>query len=209
MTITLCPHCQMRILPRPDGTCPSCNGLIAQTEAPPPSKSYGAVIKRAAKPAERKKAAAKTARPRPPAPPSARDIETLYQDYHQTAVEVRRESVRSFTPYLIGGIVLCVVSILLSFTTWDQVQGIDVAKISEPSTATWLLIWIGVILLLGSILLGAIKGGQWGKTLVRDIAQDRVGFPEFYKAFTRRVWPKEGMVSGPALEKFLKIVGKK
>lgn len=207
MTITTCPHCQMRVLPRPDGTCPSCNGVIAQTEATPPSRTSGAVVKRSAKPVEKKKAAVKNARPRPPAPSSTRDIEMLYTDYHQTAVEVRRESVRAFYPYLIGGIVLCVVCVILSFTTWDQVLKETMTR--QPSTASWVLIWLGVGLLLGSILLGAIKGDQWGNVLVRDIAQDRAGFPEFYKAFKKRFWPKEGMVSGPALEKFKTIIGKK
>jgi hypothetical protein len=200
----------MRILPRPDGTCPSCNGLVARKEAPPPAKPSGAVIKRSTKVVEREKAApVKASRARTPAASGSRDVETLFTDYHQTAVEVFKESVRAFYPYLIGGIVLCVVCVLLSYTTWDQVTGIDVAVTRKPSTATWILVWLGVALLLGSILLGALKGDQWGNILVRDLAQDRAGFPEFYKAFKKRFWPKEGIVSGPALEKFKKIIGKK
>lgn len=204
MTITTCPHCRMRVLPRPDGTCPSCNGLVGQAEpAPRPS---AAVIKRASKPAARKKAPAKAARPRPSAPPKARDVEALYLEYHQTAVGVRRETVRAFLPHLVGGVVLCAVCVGLSFFTWEEVLRVEMER--QPSTASWVLIWTGVLLLLGSALLGAIRGHQWGKTLVRDLAQDRAGFPDFYKAFAGRVWPKEGMVTGPAYDKFLAILGK-
>jgi hypothetical protein len=200
----------MRILPRPDGTCPSCNGLVAQKEAPAAPKTSGAVIKRSAKTAERKKApAAGAVRSRAPASSGARDVETQYTEYRQTAVEVFRESLRAFYPYLIGGIVLAAVCVALSFAVWDQVSGIDVAVTRRPSTATWILIWLGVALLLGSILLGVLKGFQWGNVLVRDLAQDRTGFPEFYRAYLRRFWPKDEMVSGPALAKFLKIIGKK
>jgi hypothetical protein len=209
MTITLCPHCQMRVLPKPDGTCPSCNGLIAQTDAPPPSKVSSAVAKQAAKAAERKKAAPKSAaaRSRPPAPPSTREIPALYQDYQQTAVEVRRGVMRKFISYLVGGILLCAVSAGVSFFTWDEVFVDNLAR--RPSTASWVLIWLGVVLLLGSIVLGAVKSEQWGNARVRDIAQDRAGYPEFYKAYKKRYWPKEGMISGPAYEKFLTLVGKK
>jgi uncharacterized Zn finger protein (UPF0148 family) len=208
MTITTCPHCHMRVLPRSDGTCPSCNGLIAQTESPPAPKASGVVIKKRAAPppkkAARKKAAAKRAPSRKPAPPKAREVETLYQEYHRTALEVRRESIRTFLPYLIGGAILCAICTILNFFTWEEVLKADVVR--RPSTVSWILIWTGVILLLGSALLGAIKGVQQGRALVRDIAQERAGFPEFYKAFIGRVWPKDGKISGPAYEKFLDII---
>lgn len=208
MTITTCPHCHMRVLPRSDGTCPSCNGLVAQTEAPPAPKASGVIIKKRSAPppkkTARKKAAAKSAPSRKPAPPKAREVEALYQEYHRTALEVRRESVQAFLPYLIGGVILCAVCIILNFLTWEKVLKVDV--VSRPSTASWILIWTGVILLIGSALLGAVKAVQHGRTLVRDIAQERAGFPEFYKAFIGRVWPKEGKISGPAYDKFLAII---
>jgi uncharacterized Zn finger protein (UPF0148 family) len=207
MPITTCPHCHMRIWPRPDGSCPSCNGLITQTEAPAPaSKSSAAVIKRAAKAADKKKTASRAAKP--PAPPSAREIEPLYQDYLQTAKDVRQSSLRVFYPYLALGIAVAVVGIVISFFTWQQ-KVADVGFTGVPSPLSWVLIWGGIVVCLGLIVLGAIKGDQWGLIQAREIAKDRIGFPEFYKAFVKRFWPKEGMITGPVLNKFLVFLGKK
>ena len=207
MPITTCPHCNMRIWPKPDGSCPSCNGLISQAEAPAPAgKSSAAVIKRAPKTTDRKKAASRAARP--PAPPSAREIEPLYQDYLQTAKDVRQGSLRVFYPYLATGIAVAVVLIAASFFTWQEKLVVLTMK-PQPVPLTWVLIWSGIVLCLGIIVLGSFKGDQWGLVQARDIARDRMGFPEFYKAFLKRVWPKEGMIAGPVLDKFLGILGKK
>ncbi len=207
MPITTCPHCHMRIWPRPDGTCPSCNGLITQTEAPAPAlKSSAAVIKRAAKAAEKKKTSSRSAKP--PAPPSARDIQPLYQDYLRTAKDVRRSVLRVFYPYLAAGIAVAAVGIAVSFLTWQE-KVADVGFKFVPSPLSWVLIWGGVVIGLGLILLGAVKGDQWGLVQAREIAKDRTGFPEFYRAYVNRFWPKEGMVTGPELAKFLTFVGKK
>jgi hypothetical protein len=207
MPITTCPNCHMRIWPRPDGSCPSCNGLITQTEAPAPaSKSTAAVIKRAAKAADKKKTASRAAKP--PAPPSAREIEPLYQDYLQTAKDVRQNALRVFYPYLALGIAVAVVGIAVSFFTWQQ-KVADVGFKFVPGPLSWVLIWGGIAVCLGLIVLGAIKGDQWGLVQAREIAKDRTGFPEFYRAFVKRFWPKEGMITGPALEKFLTFLGKK
>jgi hypothetical protein len=197
----------MRIWPRPDGTCPSCNGLITQTEAPAPaSKSSAAVIKRAAKAAEKKKSTSRSSRP--PAPHSARDIEPLYQDYLQTAKDVRRSALRVFYPYLASGIAVAVIGIVVSFFTWQE-QLVEFTKKPQPVPLTWVLIWGGVFIGLGLIVLGAIKGDQWGLVQAREIAKDRIGFPEFYRAYVKRFWPKEGMITGPALDKFLIFLGRK
>jgi hypothetical protein len=207
MPITTCPHCHMRIWPRPDGSCPSCNGLITQTEAPAPaSKSAAAVIKRAAKSADKKKTASRAAKP--PAPPSAREIEPLYWDYLETAKDVRQSSLRVFYPYLALGIAVAVVGVAISFLTWQQ-KVADVGFTRVPSPMTWVLVWGGIAIGLGLIVLGALKGDQWGLAQAREIAKDRTGFPEFYKAFVKRFWPKEGMITGPALNKFLTFLGKK
>jgi len=207
MTITTCPHCQMRILPRPDGTCPSCNSLVAQTEAPPPSKPSGAVVKRAAKPSERRKTAPKAGRSRPPAATSSREIEGVYREYHQTAKDVRTGSVRVLYRYLLAGIAIGVVSILISFLAWNQVLS-GLTLVRQPSTASWVLIWFGIVVILGSLVLGAIKGEERGKARVRDIAQEWGGFPDFYKRYQKRYWPKDGMPAGPVYDKFLTILGK-
>jgi uncharacterized Zn finger protein (UPF0148 family) len=202
MPITTCPHCHMRIWPRPDGSCPSCNGLITQTEASAPaSKSSSAVIKRSAKAANRKKTASRAAKP--PAPPSAREIEPLYRDYLQTAKDVRQSALRVFYPYLALGIVLAVVCIILSFFTWQSELSVDLTLKPQPVPLTWVLIWGGIVVCLGLIVLGAFKGDQWGLVQARELAKDRTGFPEFYKAFIKRFWPKEEMITGPALKKFL------
>jgi hypothetical protein len=209
MPITTCPHCQMRIWPRPDGTCPSCNGLITQTEALTPSpKSSAAVIKRTAKGAARRKTASQTVRTGPLAPPSTREIEPVYQDYLQTAKDVRKGSVRVFYPFLIIGIFIAAICIAVSFLTWEETLVVDVIK-PQPVPLTWVLIWAGIVIGFGIIVLGAIKGDQWGFAQARDIAQDRTGFPEFYKAFLKRYWPKEGMITGPVLAKFLSFLGGK
>jgi len=207
MPITTCPHCHMRIWPRPDGTCPSCNGLITQTEAPAPaSKSSAAVIKRAAKAAEKKKTTSRSSKP--PAPPSARDIEPLYQDYLQTAKDVRQSALRVFYPYLGVGIAVAVLCIAVSFFTWQQKLA-DIGFTRVPSPLSWVLVWGGIVVCLGLIVLGAVKGDQWGLVQAREIAKDRTGFPEFYRAYVKRFWPKEGMPAGPALDKFLIFLGRK
>jgi uncharacterized Zn finger protein (UPF0148 family) len=206
MPITTCPHCHMRIWPRPDGTCPSCNGLITQTEAPAPASKSTAVIKRAAKAAEKKKTTSRSSKT--PAPPSARDLEPLYQDYLQTAKDVRQNALRVFYPYLAAGIAVAVVAIAVSFFTWQE-QLVEFTKKPLPVPLTWVLIWGGVIIGLGLIVLGAIKGDQWGLVQAREIAKDRIGFPEFYRAYVKRFWPKEGMITGPVLDKFLIFLGRK
>lgn len=212
MTITTCPHCQMRIIPRPDGTCPSCNGLIAQTDSPPPSpKMSAAVIKRAAKTPERKQPAAKAAkavRSARPAPPNTKEIEPIYQDYLQITKDVRKGALRIFYPYLALGIVIAVVCIVISFFTWQEQLDVFTLKV-QPVPLTWVLIWGGIVVGLGVIVLGAFKGDGWGLAQAREIAKGRIGFPDFYKAFLKRFWPKEGTPTGPALDKLLTILGKK
>src|SRR4030042_2082371 len=124
MTIPTCPHCQMRIIPRTDGTCPSCNGLVAQKDAPPPStKATAGIIKHAAKTSERKPPApkaGKAVRSAPSAAPKAKEIESLYQEYLQTTKEVRQGARRVFYRYLALGIVIAAVSIVVSFFTWHH-----------------------------------------------------------------------------------------
>jgi uncharacterized Zn finger protein (UPF0148 family) len=212
MTITTCPHCQMRVIPRPDGTCPSCSGLIAQTESPPsPPRTSAAVIKRTAKTAERKSPAsksAKAARSAPPAPPSAKDVEPLYQEYLQITKDVRKGARRVFYPYLALGIAVAVVCIAVSFLTWQE-KLVGFALKSQPVPLTWVLIWGGIFAGLVLIVVGAIRGDRWGLSQAREIAKERIGFPEFYKAFLKRLWPKEGMPVGPAFDKLLTMLGKK
>jgi F0F1-type ATP synthase membrane subunit c/vacuolar-type H+-ATPase subunit K len=197
----------MRIWPRPDGSCPSCNGLIAQADiAPRPAKTSAAIIKRAAKETGRRKTAARKGRSAPPSPPSEREMEPVYLDYLQTARDVRRGSLRVFYPYLAVGIIIAVACIALSFATWQE-QLVVFTKELQPVPFTWVLIWGGIVSCLGCIVLGAVQGDRWGSAQAREIAKDRSGFPEFYKAFLRRYWPKEGMISGTAFAKFLLFLG--
>jgi hypothetical protein len=176
-------------------------------EARPPSpKSTAAVIKRTAKKTARRKTASKKGRSAAPPSPTPREIESVYQDYLQTAKEVRRGSLRVFLPYLVIGIVIAITCIISSFFTWGEKLGIDRLE-RAPTPFTWVLIWGGILICLGLIVLGAFTGDQWGHVQAREIAKDRVGFPEFYRAFLKRFWPKEGMVTGSAYEKFLKFIG--
>jgi hypothetical protein len=206
-SITTCPHCHMRVLPRPDGTCPSCNGLINETEAPAPLKRSAAIVKSAPKSAARKKAGAKSGRAAPSAPLSAKEIEPVYRDYLQTAKDIWRMSVRAVNPYLIGGLVIFLALVGISFATWqpDLVE----PKIRAPGPTTWLLILIGFILLVALIVIGFLQGNRRGNVEIRDLAREKPGLPAFYRAFLRRYWPKEDMISGPALDKFLAMIGKK
>jgi uncharacterized Zn finger protein (UPF0148 family) len=32
MNITTCPYCKMKVIPKEDGTCPSCQSIISQKE---------------------------------------------------------------------------------------------------------------------------------------------------------------------------------
>ncbi len=126
----------------------------------------------------------------------------------QTAKDVRRSVLRVFYPYLAAGIAVAAVGIAVSFLTWQE-KVADVGFKFVPSPLSWVLIWGGVVIGLGLIVLGAVKGDQWGLVQAREIAKDRTGFPEFYRAYVKRFWPKEGMVTGPELAKFLTFVGKK
>jgi uncharacterized Zn finger protein (UPF0148 family) len=212
MTITTCPHCQMRVIPRPDGTCPSCNGLIGQTESPPSApRASTTVIKRTAKTASRRQSESKggkASRSTPPAPPSAKEIEPLFQEYLQITKDVRKGAQRVFYPYLALGIAVPAVCIAVSFLTWQE-KLVGFALKPQPVPLTWVLIWGGIAAGLGVIVLGAVKGDRWGLAQAREIAKDRAGFPEFYKAFLKRTWPKAGLPVGPAFDKLLKILGKK
>jgi hypothetical protein len=197
----------MRVWPRPDGTCPSCNGLITHWESPPPPKPSSAVIKRPPKAADRKKSVSRTGRSAASST-AVRDIEPVYQDYLQTAKEVRQGTLGVFYRYLAGGIAFAVVCIIVSFLTWQE-KLVEFTKKLQPVPLTWVLIWCGIVVGIGIVVLGAFQGDHWGHVQAREIAKDRIGFADFYRAFLKRSWPKEGMISGPMLDTFLVFIGRK
>ena len=63
MNFSICPNCKMRVLPKADGTCPSCQAILSPIKTPSgsikPRKSSAAAaaLKQAASPAVRKKTA--------------------------------------------------------------------------------------------------------------------------------------------------------
>jgi hypothetical protein len=207
MRITTCPNCQMRVLPKPDGTCPSCYALIPQEGAVPAPKPSVPISKKETKTAGRKRAAPKPARPVASAAPSNQSAEQTFADYLKTAQDILNGSLRAGLPYLLAGVFLAIGCFVISRLTWESVY-LD-TMVQKPSTLSWVFFWLGIASILGSALLGALKGNQWGKIQIREIVRTRMGFPEFYKAYVRRYWPKIGMPIGPAYDTFLTMIGKK
>jgi hypothetical protein len=207
MRITTCPNCQMRVVPKPDGTCPSCYALIPQEGAAPVPKQSVSTSKKETKAAGRKKSAPKESRPVLPGAPGKLSPEQIYGDYSKTARDVWNGSLRAGLPYLLGGVVLAIGCFVASRLTWEWVY--LEKQVQRPSTESWVFFWLGIAFILGSLVLGAIKGDQWGKIQIREIVRTRTGFPEFYKAYQKRSWPKIGMPSGPAYDTFLTMIGKK
>jgi hypothetical protein len=188
-SITTCPHCHMRVLPRPDGSCPSCNGLIKETDSPAPVKrTAAATVKPGPKGAARRKSGTRAGRAASSSAPSAKEIEPVY-------------------PYLIAGIILFLAMVAVSFTTWQQ--DLVEPQVRAPGPTTWLLILIGFVVMIALIVVGLLQGNRLGNLEIRDLAQEKPGLPAFYRAYVRRAWPKEGMISGPALDKFLTMLGNK
>jgi hypothetical protein len=207
-SITTCPHCHMRVLPRPDGSCPSCNGLIKETDSPAPVKrTAAATVKPGPKGAARRKSGTRAGRAASSSAPSAKEIEPLYEAYRSTAVDIWQMSVRAVYPYLIAGIILFLAMVAVSFTTWQQ--DLVEPQVRAPGPTTWLLILIGFVVMIALIVVGLLQGNRLGNLEIRDLAQEKPGLPAFYRAYVRHAWPKEGMISGPALDKFLTMLGNK
>jgi hypothetical protein len=207
MRITTCPNCQMRVVPKPDGTCPSCYALIPQEGAAPAPKPSVSISKKETKAAGRKRPTPKETRPFLPGVPGNQSAEQIYGDYSKTARDVWNGSLRTGLPYLLTGVLLAIVCFVISRLTWEWVY--LETQIQRPSALSWMFFWLGIAAILGSVLLGALKGDQWGKVQIREIVRTRTGFPEFYKAYQKRYWPKSGIPAGPAYDTFLSAIGKK
>jgi len=198
----------MRVIPKADGTCPSCYAVIPPEGTPPVVKAAAAPAKKEAKAAGRKKPAAKEARTAAASAPAAQSPDQIYADYFQTALDIWRGSLRVFLlPYFLTGVILGVVSIIASRFTWEQVV-LD-TMVQRPSSLSWLLFWLGIALVLVLAGVGILKADQWAKVQIREIVRTLTGFPDFYRAYRKNYWPKTGMPAGEAYDTFLSIIGKK
>lgn len=208
MRITTCPNCQMRVIPKADGTCPSCYAVIPQEEAAPVAKAIAAPAKKETKATGRRKPAAKEVRASPSSALAAQSPDQIYADYYQTALDIWQGSLRVFLlPYFLTGVILGVVSFVASRFAWEEVV-LDTV-VQRPSTLSWVLFWLGIAFVLVLAVVGILKADEWAKIQIRDIVHSRTGFPEFYKAYRKNYWPKTGMPSGEAYDTFLSIIGKK
>jgi hypothetical protein len=206
MSITVCPHCKMRIIPKQDGTCPSCFAVLTQEEMAGPPRPSGILPKKGPKTAGRKKASV-AKRTAADLPSSARvsNTEHLYWDYRQTAEDVWKGSLRAAFPYHLCGLLIGFASFALSFLTWERVY---IGSQRTPSSASWIFLWLGVISIFVFLLIGIFKANQWSHSKIRDLVHIRPGFQEFYKSFLRRNWPKDALAAAPKLDQFLAIIGK-
>jgi hypothetical protein len=194
----------MRVIPKADGTCPSCYAVIPPEGTAPAAKVAASTAKKGTKAAGRKKPAAKAARPSLPA---AQSPDLIFEDYFQTALDIWRGSLRVFLfPYFLTGVILSVICFVVSRLTWDWVS-LD-TMVLQPSTLSWILLWLGIALILASAVVGILKADQWAKIQIREIVRTRTGFPDFYKAYRKRYWPKTGMPAGEAYDTFLTIIEK-
>jgi hypothetical protein len=208
MRITTCPNCEMRVIPKADGTCPSCYAVIPPEGTAPAVKVAAAPAKKESKAAARKKPAAKAAQSTPPAAPAAASPDLIYEDYFQTAFAIWRGSLRVFLfPYFLTCVILGVVLIVVSRLTWEEVA--HDTMVLQPSSMTWVLLWLGIAVVLVSAMVGVLKADQWAKIQIREIVRTRTGFPDFYKAYRKNYWPKTGMPAGEAYDTFLAVIGNK
>jgi hypothetical protein len=208
MRITTCPNCQMRVLPKADGTCPSCYAVIPAEGAMPVTKAPAAPVKKETKTAGKKKPAAKSARASLPTASPAQSPDQIYEEYLQTALEIWRGSLRVFLfPYFVSGAILGIACFILSRLTWEMVP--LETMVLQPSSLSWVLFWLGIGIILASAVIGFFKADQWAKVQIRDIVHTRTGFPDFYKAYRKNYWPKTGMPAGDAYDTFLSLIGKK
>jgi hypothetical protein len=201
----------MRVIPKADGTCPSCYAVIPPEGTAPAAKVSAAPIKKESKAAGRKKPAAKAARSSAsaaPAAPAAQSPDLIYDDYFQTALAIWRGSLRVFLfPYFLTGVILSAVLFVVSRLTWDWV--VQDTRVLQPTSSSWILFWLGIAAILVSAVVGILKADQWAKIQIREIVHTRTGFPDFYKAYRKNHWPKTGMPAGAAYDTFLAIIGKK
>jgi hypothetical protein len=182
--------------------------VIPQEGTAPAVKVSAAPAKKETKAAGRKKPAAKAARSSLPSAPAAQSPDLIYEDYLKTALDIWRGSLRVFLlPYFLAGAILGVVCFVVSRLSWEWV--IRDTKVLQPSTLSWILLWLGIALILVSAVVGILKADQWAKIQIRDIVRTRTGFPDFYKAYRKRYWPKTGMPAGEAYDTFLSIIGRK
>jgi hypothetical protein len=208
MRITTCPNCEMRVIPKADGTCPSCYAVIPPEGTAPAVKVAAAPAKKETKAVARKKPAAKAVRSAPSAAPVAQSPDLIYGDYFNTALDIWRGSLRVFLfPYFLAGVILGVVCFVASRLTWEWV--VHDTQVLQPSSMSWVLLWLGIAVVLTSAVVGILKADQWAKIQIREIVRTRTGFPDFYKAYRKNYWPKTGMPSGEAYDKFLVIIGAK
>ena len=171
MPITTCPHCHMRIWPRPDGTCPSCNGLITQTEATAPaSKSSAAVIKRAAKAADKKKTASR----------SSKASGSAQRAGYRTALPGLPADGQGRAPKCLARFLSLPRGGDRRRRSLHRRQLLHLAAESGgyrlqarvPGPLSWVLIWGGIVVCLGLIVLGADQGRSMG---ARPGPRDRQG----------------------------------
>ncbi len=208
MRIVTCPNCQMRVIPKADGTCPSCYAMIPPEGTPPVVKTAATPAKKDSKAAGRKKPAAKESRGASVSAPAAQSPDQIYAEYFRTALDIWRGSLRVFLlPYFLTGVILGVVSIIASRFTWEQV--VLETLVQRPSSLSWVLLWLGIVFILVMAVVGILKADQWAKVQMREIVRTQTGFPDFYKAYRKNSWPKTGMPSGESYDTFLSIIGRK
>jgi hypothetical protein len=207
MSITVCPHCKMRIIPKQDGTCPSCFAILTPEEIVKTPQPAEIPPKKGAKAASRRKSAGgKKAAAELPSAHRAPDAEQLYWEYRQTAEEVWKGSLRASIPYYLAGILTGVAFFLLSYLTWERIY---VSSPRAPSQASWIFFWLGIIAIFIFALVGIFKGNQWSHAKIRELVHFRPGFQKYYGAFLRRNWPKDPLAAEPKVEPFLAMIGKK
>jgi hypothetical protein len=206
MSITVCPHCKMRIIPKQDGTCPSCFAILTQEEIAGPPRPTGILPKKGPKTAARKKTAGgKKSAADLPAGNRIPEAEQLYWEYRQTAEEVWKGSLRASIPYYAAGILIGIALFMISYFTWERVY---VSSPLAPSQSSWIFFWLGIISIFIFVLVGIIKGSEWSHAKIRELVHLRPGFQKFYGAFLRRNWPKDPLTVAPMLDQFLTMIGK-
>ena len=195
----------MRVLPKADGTCPSCYAVIHPEETATVAKPVAAPVKKETKASGRKKLAVKAARSAASPAPAAQSPDQTYAEYSQTALEIWRGSLRVFLlPYFLIGVILGIASIIASRFAWEWVV-LD-TQVNRPSSLSWVLFWLGIAFVLVLAVVGILKADEWAKIQIREIARTDTGFPDFYRAYRKNYWPKTGMPSGAAYDTFLSII---
>ena len=232
MSIVTCPKCKMRVIPKPDGTCPSCQAVIGQK--PPPD--HPVRVKQPPADISLEQQEKITGGKKPPVEKVDIDIKETYHAYIQKANEItRRSTLNILVPFLAVAILILLGRPLVNNYLAPKLAWAEIDKKYSPNTDLMLGLpqvqaelyavtlrlkgkvdfW-GGILAIPFPILGLILTQRRMSQEATRAGRSMRGFKAFFQrdyGFIRkghtwgRYWPKN-FPSGGKREEFLRLTSK-